>query len=144
MTRETRYAEAIALALATPGGHLSIGPAGCTLHWAEPATTIPVPASAEAPGYTITARPTSRLSGAPPAELKALCVAAGLPVLDCSAVPFEVAWQLIASGPMVAVACEPTPPPWGPLTHAPLAHVAALYRAAGAEVLNIPDTTPAA
>lgn len=138
------YAERIGKALRTPGGHLSIGPEGCTLHWAEPDTTITVPAGDEGAGYSLNARSTCRLSGAPPTELKPLCVSAGLPVLDCSSVPFAVAYALIAHGPLVAVGAAPDPPPWHAFSSAPLTHVAALYRAAGAEVLNLPPELPAA
>lgn len=68
-----------------------------------------------------------------------------MPVFDCSACRFEVAWALVARGPMVAVAEPPGPPPWGPFSHAPLAHVAALYRAApGAEVHHVPPPDTAA
>lgn len=140
MTRDGAYYRSlVAKARATPSGHLAIGPAGCTLHWVEPEATIPVPPEGDRPGYDLRTRTAGRLSGADPDVLKALCLRAGVPVLDCSAVPFDVAWALVARGPMVAVGGEPDPPPWHALSHAPLAHVAALYRAAGAEALNIPD-----
>lgn len=132
------YRSLVAKARATPGGHLAIGPAGCTLHWVEPETTIPVPPEDGRPGYDLRARTAGRLSGADPAVLKALCLRAGVPVLDCSAAAPDVAWALVARGPMVAVGEAPDPPPWHALSHAPLAHIAALYRAAGAEALNIP------
>ena len=62
---------------------------------------------------------------------------------------------LAVEGPMIAVGKAPDPRPWHFLSHAPaasrkcsafrcaarfgeLAHVAALYHAAGAEVLNVP------
>ena len=133
------YREIVAKARATPGGHLAVGPAGCTLHWVEPETTIPVPLEDGRPGYDLRTRTAGRLSGADPAILKTLCLHAGVPVLDCSAASPEVAWALVARGPMVAVGGEPDPPPSHALSHAPLAHVAALYRAADAEALTIPD-----
>jgi len=39
---------------------------------------------------------------------------------------------------MVAIARPADPPPWTPFTWAPLWHIATIYRAAGAEVLNLP------
>lgn len=143
MSRDGAYYRAlVAKARATPGGHLAIGPEGCTLHWAEPDEAIPVPPEGDRPGHTLRARTGGRLSGANPAVLKALCLRAGVPVLDCSRVPFAVAVALVARGPMVAVGEAPDPPPWHALSHAPLAHVAALYRAAGAEALHVPDAPP--
>lgn len=45
---------------------------------------------------------------------------------------------LAVEEPMIAVGKAPAPRPWHSLSHAPLAHVAALCHAAGAEVLNVP------
>ena len=45
---------------------------------------------------------------------------------------------LAIEGPMIAVGKAPDPRLWHFLSHAPLVHVAALYHAAGAEVLNVP------
>lgn len=102
-------------------GHLSIGPAGATLRMGRGKT----------------------LSGFQPDTMKAACLAAGLLVIDCSMVSFDVAWKLIARGPMVAVGEPADPPPWHAFASAPLVHVAALYRAAGAEVHNLPtDSEP--
>lgn len=116
------YDAHIADALAVQGGHLSIGPAGATLHMGRGCT----------------------LSGFHTARMKADCLEAGLPVLDCSMVSFDVAWELIARRPMVAVGEPADPPPWHAFASAPLAHIATLYRAAGAEVHNLPaDSEPA-
>ena len=42
---------------------------------------------------------------------------------------------------MIAVNGEPSPRPWHGLAYAPLAAVAAAYRKAGAEVINVPEDT---
>ena len=109
-------AELIRQALATPGGHLSIGRYGCTLYYARGCT----------------------LSSYDPDRLKAACLAAGLPVIDTRAAPIQHVAALALSGPLVAVGEPPDPEPWHTLTKAPLAYVAALSRAAGAEVRNLP------
>jgi hypothetical protein len=125
---EAPYREKIRKALATPGGHLSIGPEGCTLHWTEPGC-LP-----DSPGPTH-----CRLSGADPRLLKGLALDAGLPILDCSRSPTSTAIALLIDGPLVAVGRAPDPQPWHRLASAPLDHVAGLYRAAGAEVHNLPN-----
>lgn len=61
MNRETDLDDAVAKARTTPGGHLSIGPAGCTLHWAEPSADIAVPPEDGRAGYTLHARAVCRL-----------------------------------------------------------------------------------
>ena len=109
------YDAYIARALATEGGHLSIGRGGATLHFER-----------------------SRLSGCAEDVMKAAAIAAGLPVIDSRNVPFETAWALAVRGPMIAVGEAPSPPPCHALSYAPLAFVAEAYRAAGAEVFNIP------
>ena len=43
------------------------------------------------------------------------------------------------SGPMTEVNAEPSPRPWHALAYAPLAAVAAAYRKAGADVINVPE-----
>ena len=109
------YQPEIALALATSGGHLSIGRGGATLHYCN-----------------------SRLSGCDCATIKAAAIAAGLPVIDSRMVPFGLAARLAVEGPMVAVNEPPSPRPWHAFSYAPLAVVAAAYRQAGAEVVNLP------
>ncbi len=52
---------------------------------------------------------------------------------------FEDIVRLAVRGPMVAVGEEASPPPYHALSFAPLGVVAQPYRAAGAEVFNIPD-----
>jgi hypothetical protein len=110
------YAAEIATALATSGGHLSIGRGGFTLHFGN-----------------------ARLSGYECETIKAEALAAGLPVIDSRTIPFELAAVLAVSGPMVAVNQDPSPRPWHGFAYAPLSFVAAAYRRAGAEVVNIPD-----
>ena len=50
---------------------------------------------------------------------------------------------LAVEGPMIAVGKAPDLRPWHSLSHAPLAHVAALRHAAEAEVLNVPGVIAA-
>jgi hypothetical protein len=112
----------IAAALATPGGHLTIGRGGFSLHYRDGA----------------------RLSGYGCEDIKAQCIAAGLPVIDSRSVKFDIVLQLTLGGPLVAVGRKPEPAPWHGLSYAPLHGVANAYAAAGAEVWNIVgiDTDP--
>lgn len=113
----------IAAALATPGGHLSIGRGGFTLHFHDDAM----------------------LSGSGCEPIKAQSIKAGLPVIDSRNVDFDMTLQLTLSGPLVAVGREPEPAPWHGLSYAPLQAVALRYAAAGAEVWNVSgvETMPA-
>ncbi|MFI0848714.1 hypothetical protein [Mesorhizobium sp. IMUNJ 23232] len=117
------YSADIAAALATQGGHLSIGRGGFTLHYREGAM----------------------LSGYGCEAIKTQCIATGLPVIDSRCVAFDVVVQLTLQGPLVAVGRKPDPAPWHGLSYAPLHAVAIRYAAAGAEVWNIPgvETTSA-
>lgn len=110
------YSADIDAALATQGGHLSIGRGGFTLHYRDGAT----------------------LSGYGCEAIKAQCIAAGLPVIDSRCVAFDVVAHLTLAGPLVAVGREPEPSPWHGLSFAPLHAIAVRYAAAGAEVSNIP------
>jgi hypothetical protein len=83
------YDTYIARALATEGGHLSIGRGGFTLHFDWGA----------------------RLSGYDCETIKAACIAAGLPVIDSRMVDFNVVARLAIGGPMIAVGEEPSVPP---------------------------------
>jgi hypothetical protein len=117
------YDEYIASALRTDGGHLAIGRGGFTLYYAHGA----------------------RLSGYDCEQVKTCCIAAGLPVIDSRMVAFEDVVRLAVRGPMAAVGEEVSPPPYHALSYAPLAVLASAYRAAGAEVFNVPRSlTPAA
>ena len=107
------YDDYVASALGT--GHLSIGRGGFTLYYAHGA----------------------RLSGYDCEQVKACCIAAGLPVIDSRLVAFEDVVRLAVRGPM-AVGEEASPPPYHALSYAPLSLLANAYRAAGAEVFNIP------
>ena len=110
------YQEYIARALATEGGHLSLGRGGFVLHYDS-----------------------ARLSGYDCDTIKVEAIAAGLPVIDSREVPFELVAVLAISGPMVAVNQAPSARPWHGLAYAPLSFVATAYRRAGAEVHNIAD-----
>jgi hypothetical protein len=107
----------ISEALRTPGGHLSIGRGGYTLYFSG----------------------SSRLQGYDCDQMKETCVARGLPVIDSRPVPFDVVWDLAVKGPMVAVGRAADVAPWGAFSCAPLQAVADAYRAAGAEVFNLPE-----
>lgn len=119
---EERYGHYIREALTTEGGHLAIGRGGFTLYFARGAY----------------------LSGHDCETIKIACIAAGLPVIDSRALPFEVVCDLAVRGPMVAVGELASPPPWGAFSYAPLVAVADAYRAAGAEVWNLPPAATAA
>jgi len=108
------YADFITRALATPGGHLAIGRGGATLYYDR--------------GW---------LSGCIPDQIKAEAIAAGLPVIDSRELSFELVWDLAVRGPMVAVGELASEPPYHALSYAPLAVIADVYRAAGAEVFNL-------
>jgi hypothetical protein len=110
-------ADRIGRALATEGGHLGIGRGGFTLYYDYGST----------------------LSGYDVEPIKAACAAAGLPIIDSRMIDFNTAMELAVRGPMIAVGEPPSPPPWHSFAYAPLTYVAGLYRAAGAEVINLPD-----
>ena len=93
--------------------------------------------------YTLAFGRGARLSGYAIERFKAACVAAGLPVIDTRMLASEVAFRLAASSAMIAVGEAGDPPPWDSITWAPLWHVASLYRAAGAEVSNLPEAADA-
>ena len=112
-------AERISRALAVDGAHLFIGQGGYTLYYKRGTT----------------------LSGYDVVPMKAACIAAGLAVVDSRALPFDTALRLAIHGPMIAVGEPADAQPWHGWTHAPLQHVAALYHAAGAEVVNLPEVT---
>ncbi len=93
---EERYGHHIREALTTEGGHLAIGRGGFTLYFARGAY----------------------LSGHDCDTIKTACIAAGLPVIDSRALPFEVVCDLAVRGPMVAVGEPASPPPWGAFSYA--------------------------
>ena len=110
------YAPYIARALATEGGHVSLGRGGFTLQYDN-----------------------ARLSGYDCDEIKVAAIAAGLPVIDSRAVPFDVVAVLAVSGPMVAVNQAASPRPGHGFAYAPLSFVATAYRRAGADVHNVAE-----
>ncbi len=113
------WADYLAQALAVEGGHLFIG-GGWFLHYAPGATLR---------GYD--------LSG-----MKSRCVAAGLPVIDILRGDHKLPIPLPFAMPMVAVGRKPDQAPWCSSSYAPLAHVAAVCRDAGADVINTVDGQP--
>ncbi|OYV24520.1 MAG: hypothetical protein B7W99_01905 [Rhodospirillales bacterium 20-58-10] len=99
------------------GGHLSIGRGGYTLHYAQGSTLG---------GYDVD-------------NIKALCIEAGLPVIDSRCVPFDLVADLAISGPMAAVGTAPRFFMSRAFSHVSLAEWVASYRAAGAEIHNMPE-----
>jgi hypothetical protein len=85
-----------------------------------------------APGHS-----TASSNRASSEQVKACCIAAGLPIIDSRMVAFQDVVRLAVRGPMAAVGEEASPPPYHALSYAPLAVLANAYRAAGAEVFNI-------
>lgn len=112
-----READLIRSALRVAGGHLLVTEGGWTLHFASGAG----------------------LRGHDLAEMRARCADAGLPVIDCSCVCFTGRHRSCLDWPCVAVG-EP------PDHHCPmqLARAAAIFGAAGAEVLNLDLDGPVA
>jgi len=117
----TMLADYIRQALSVEDGHLWMEPGGARLYCARGAY----------------------LSGFECEAIKAACLAAGLPVVDARKATFGPLYALVVEAPRVAVGKPADPLPWHSLSEAPLAHVAALYRAAGAEVFNVPGVTGA-
>ena len=116
-TGEFSYTKYIDHAKQTSGGHLHIGRGGFTLCFGS-----------------------SWLSGYDCDRVKALCVAAGLPVIDSRDAPIELVAKISVNGPMIAVGRDPDPRPWHAFAYAPLRAVAAAYLRAGAEVFNIAES----
>ena len=113
---EGRTEALIGRALRTEGGHLSIGRGGFALHFDRGCT----------------------LSGYDCDAMKTACILRGLPVIDSREVPFDTVFRLAVRGPMIAVGEPASLPPWHALSYAPLQAVADAYRAAGADVANLP------
>ncbi|GLI95567.1 hypothetical protein [Methylocystis echinoides] len=109
------YGDAIVRALATQGGHLFIGRGGFSLHYEN--------------GW---------LGGYDCETVKAAAIAAGLPVIDSRKVDFSKVAELAIGGPIITVGQPADPPPWDPLSYAPLVAVAEAYARAGADVCNLP------
>ena len=113
----------ITQALAVQGGHLAIGRGGYSLHFKRGAN----------------------LSGYDTEEMKARCIARGLPVIDTRDVPIDILTVEVIRNPMIAVDEEPDPEPWLCIDKAPLDAMARHYRDLGATVFNVAlDDVPAA
>ena len=123
--RAKGYAQVVALACVTEGGHLEIGPYGGMLAYSERGTPC-------------------RMSGFDVDAMKVAAIDAGLPLIDTRGLATEVRCRVAVGSPLIAVGETPDPPPYHGLSRAPLAVVADLYRAAGAEVLNLPFAETAA
>jgi hypothetical protein len=91
-------------------------------------------------GFTLYYARGARLSGYDCEQVKACCIAAGLPVIDSRLIAFEDVVRLAVRGPMAAVGEEANPPAYHALSYAPLSVLTGAYRAAGAEVFNIPES----
>jgi len=115
-SEDSLHHDYITRALATDGGHLTIGRGGFSLHFGRGAT----------------------LSGYDCETMKAACIAAGLPVIDSRMVEFGVVARLAINGPMIAVGEAASMLPYHAFSYAPLTVVAAAYRDAGAQVWNLP------
>lgn len=109
------YRKYIDKALATEGGHLSIGRGGFSIHFGL-----------------------SWLSGYDCDKIKTEAISAGLPVYDTRQLPFETVARIVIRGPMAAVGLKADPEPWHSLSRAPLFFVMDAYRRAGAEIHNMP------
>jgi len=112
------YAGYIARALNTSGGHLSIGRGGFELQYEH-----------------------GHLSGYDCDRIEGEAIAAGLPVIDSRNAPFDPVAQLVVKDPMIAVNKPPSPRRGHGVSYVTLPHVAAAYRAIGAEIYNIKPTT---
>jgi len=106
-------------AKATKGGHLTVGRGGYTLHIDD--------------GHT--------LSGYDIDRVKQLCIDAGLPVIDSRCVEFDVVAALAISGPMVAVGSAPRFFMSRAFSYVSLSEWVESYRAAGAEIHNMPEVS---
>jgi hypothetical protein len=109
--------EYIKKATKVEGGHLSIGRGGYTLFFAEGSTLG---------CYDID-------------KMKQLCIEAGLRVIDSRCVPFDLVADLAICGPMAAVGTAPRFCLSRAFSYVALAEWVASYRAAGAEIYNMPE-----
>ncbi len=74
-------------------------------------------------------------------NIKALCIEAGLPVIDSRCVPFDLVADLAVCGPMAAVGTAPRFFMSRAFSHVSLAEWVASYRASGAEIHNMPEVS---
>jgi hypothetical protein len=90
-------------------------------------------------GYTLHINDGHRLSGYDIDRVKQLCIEAGLPVIDSRCLSFDVMADLAVNGPMVAVGSAPRFVICRALSYVSLQEWVAAYRAAGAEIHNMPE-----
>jgi len=119
MSASANWSADIERALTVEGGHLAVGRYGYSLYYARGCS----------------------LSGYDLDDMKAACIAAGLPVIDSRTADIVKVATVVIRGPMVAVGETPSAPPWHALSYTPLQHVAELYRAVGADVHNLPPVS---
>lgn len=112
--RDETNAQCVALAKATPGGHLFVHENGYTLYYNN-----------------------VRFYGYVWQEILPLAIQAGLPVIDSRPVEFKARANLKLGGPHVAVNQAPSAEPFNCLSFAPLEHVAKAYQDAGATIYNL-------
>ena len=110
------YAAMLAQARQTQGAHLMLGHGGCFLHYARGRT----------------------LSVYDAKPIKAACIHAGVPVIDVRFMDYDKLWRLAVDGPMIAIGEEPRFFIARALSTEALEVLARDYRAAGAEIHNIP------
>jgi len=106
-------------ALTFEDGHLFIGGGGAVLCFA--------------PGV--------RLTGINAEAAKTACIAAGLPVIDIRGLDVETEIRVARDEPRPDPGERVDARPFYGWAYGPLRTVAALYQAAGAEVVNMPDVT---
>ena len=113
----TSDADRVRMAVAFGSGHLFIHGGGYTLYYAGGSKVI---------GHDLDA-------------MKTRCADFGLPIIDTRCLNSAVAYRLAVGVPEVAGLQPSYPPPLNPEDEAPLREVAAIYRAPGVEVLNLPN-----
>jgi len=83
----------------------------------------------------------ARLTGIDVEAAKAACIAAGLPVIDIRRLDVETTIRVMHDEPRPGPGERVDARPFYGWAYGPLRTVAALYHAAGAEVVNMPDVT---
>ncbi len=83
----------------------------------------------------------ARLSGIDVETAKPACIAAGLPVIDIRGLDVETEIRVARDRPRPGPGERLDARPFYGWAYGPLRTVAALYHAAGAEVVNMPDVT---
>lgn len=83
----------------------------------------------------------ARLSGIDVETAKPACIAAGLPVIDIRGLDAETEIRVARDRPRPGLGERLDARPFYGWAYGPLRTVAALYHAAGAEVVNMPDVT---